>query len=495
MQPLTTHLNGTPFLIGVTGSGPEFKEVMNLLLRDDFAVAFPEVKLACVNGRGLPLPQSIPFYESVEALTQAMPDMDLLIVTDDADQDAARRNLPEGASLLNARAAGKLWRIMLSEQLCIDCRLHLEKAKSLFTTVIDELEEDVLLLDLDGRIIDLNRAAYSRRGLSREEMVGRHCWDVEGRGFCCDDHNGGCPLSRTVSSGEKAENVHSFVDDEGHMHFYRIYTYPVHDGQKVTSVLEIRRDITTRTNMELKLQQSEKMAAIGELATYIAHEIRNPMFAIGGFANSLLRSPSLDEPAREKVGIILDESKRMDKILKSLLNFAKPTDAKETVIDVNRVVQEVHELMSIGCDRQGIATRMELEPDMARAMGDPELLKQCVINIFKNAVEAMPDGGDLIIRTLMAPDRVVLQVEDTGSGIPEDIRSKVFNPFFSTKNKGSGFGLAMTKKIIEDMGGEVDLISRPGEGTRVTLSMLPRLAVATGLPTPVPVPGEKTGGR
>jgi signal transduction histidine kinase len=121
---------------------------------------------------------------------------------------------------------------------------------------------------------------------------------------------------------------------------------------------------------------------------------------------------------------------------------------------------------------------MELEAGMARVKANPEVIKQCLINLVKNAVEAMPDGGVLTIATGMARDHALLEVRDTGEGIPMEIRDKIFSPFFSTKGKGSGLGLAMTRKILDEIGGEVDLTSKEGEGTSIILQLPPTLAVA-----------------
>lgn len=358
------------------------------------------------------------------------------------------------------------------------CATDLIYANSLFRTIFEEVEEDILLLDADGVIVDTNKNVYERKNVDKEDVLGAYCQELEGREFCCDNMGRNCPLHTTLRTGGKAESVHTFVDEGGRMRYFRIYTYPVFNAaRQLTHVMEIRRDITHRKNMELRLQQSEKMAAIGELATYIAHEIRNPLFAIGGFANSLLRAPSLDDTAREKVGIILQESKRLDKILKSILNFARPTDARQTVVDLNQVVADTTELMTLGCEDKGITVNLDLGTNLAKVKGDAEMLKQCLINMFKNAIEAMPEGGELSVKTHMTSSHVAFELKDTGRGIPQELREKVFNPFFSTKEQGAGLGLPMTKKIIEEMGGNVELHSKQDEGTRVVLHLLPLLAV------------------
>jgi signal transduction histidine kinase len=156
------------------------------------------------------------------------------------------------------------------------------------------------------------------------------------------------------------------------------------------------------------------------------------------------------------------------------------------------VVRQTLDFMSLGCKQQGICLKERLPGGLAKAKGDPELLKQCLINIIKNSIEAMGDGGDLTVTTGMQDDMIFISVDDTGQGIPAEDLPKVFNPFFSTKDKGSGLGLAMTKKIVDELGGKVELESKPGTGTCVALFLPPALAVSDNDPIPPEArpPGE-----
>jgi len=249
------------------------------------------------------------------------------------------------------------------------------------------------------------------------------------------------------------------------------------DGPEFIHILRQDFPPSLSVIMKKKLQQSEQMAAIGELSTIIAHEIRNPLFAIGGFANALLRMPELSEKAQKKARIILDESKRLDKILKSILNFARPTRADISEVDVHEIIKQTMDLFEIACNKQNIHITLNLKSGLPRAKADPGLIKQGLINIIKNAMECMPDGGDLQIKTIMEDNMLCIKIKDTGPGIPAEHLSQIFNPFFSTKDKGSGLGLAMTKKIIDDLGGSLTIKSKVGQGTTVSLCLPPVLAV------------------
>ncbi len=482
MDTVTRHfLSATsrPFRLAIVGRGPLPAELVALFPARPGQAPFPWLEVVGVappdHDAGLPFPRSVPRFADERTLRETVADLDAILDL----QPGAGTSHDGDVSRLTARTVVRFLGLLASTQTHLGGISDVGYSASVLRTLFDEVEEDIVLLDTNGVIVDMNHNAHGRKGMTKEELLGLSCWELEGSRFCCERKDGFCPFRQTMKTGQKAESLHTYVDDEGRMHYFRVYTYPLFDaGKTLRGVMEIRRDITTRTNMELKLQQSEKMAAIGELATYIAHEIRNPLFAIGGFANSLLRSTSLGAADREKVAIILQESKRLDRILKSTLNFARPTQGHDGVTNVNRLVADVMNLLGMSAENQGVTVRVESDADLPRVKADPELIKQCLINLVKNATEAMPDGGALVVRTSVREMFVRLEVEDTGPGIAESLRPKLFNPFFSTKDKGSGLGLAMTKKIVEELGGRIELHSQEGVGTRVALYLPPVLADA-----------------
>lgn len=457
----------------------------------------------------------LPVFAGWREMLAAHPEISMVIETTGQQpliQDL-RLGLPAEVSLVERAAASFFLRLLSSDQMWLACKVDLMHTQTLLKNVIDQLKEEIVLTDSKGLVLDCNKALLNRLGVPKSEVAGRHLRNffllpetaapeggmvggmvggvaggvfggmAGGNGFgpaSGENHAPGglSPLELALATNQTAEATMPQVDDDGRMHYVREYIYPImNDSGAVSSLLCIRRDITSRTQMELRLQQSERLASIGELSTYIAHEIRNPLFAISGFANQLLRDAP-DEKCREKLGIIVAESRRLDGILKSILTFARPTESAPGLADVNNIVRETMDLMGMACESQGIEPILALTTDIPLVKADPELIKQGLINLVKNAVEAMPSGGLLTVRTGLAPAHVSLEVEDTGVGIAPELRDKVFSPFFSTKGKGSGLGLAMIKKFLDDMGGTVDLTSIPGEGTRVTLLLPPHLAVA-----------------
>jgi signal transduction histidine kinase len=286
--------------------------------------------------------------------------------------------------------------------------------------------------------------------------------------------DGECPLERSVRANNKVTAVYSRVNGPN-LQYFRIDVFPLPDDMGKPRYMLTRDNVTDLMQLQQRVQEAEKMAAIGELSTYIAHEIRNPLFAIGGFANALMRTPSLDESGREKAGIILEESQRLDGILKSILNFSKPVETDIGTVDLEKVVSQTVKIMSMGDEGRQVQTSLETIEKIPHARGNADLLKQCLINIIKNAHEAMPEGGKISVRLAQAGDMIEIAVTDTGVGIKDEAIAQIFNPFFSTKNKGAGLGLAMTKKLIQDMGGKLELSSKVGVGTSVRILLLPDL--------------------
>jgi two-component system, sporulation sensor kinase E len=423
-------------------------------------------------------------YTDPEAMVAARPDINLVVDLTGSPETvrALRRALPSSVALLDRACTVFLCCLLVMREVSGQCQTDLRGSRSLLNTIIDELPDDIFFLDDQGRILDVNRQVCERHGVDKQTLLHQSSSTVPaGPGqVACGPTRRDWPVLATLANRREQEALQTWMDEQGRVHYYQVTAYPVFDetGQ-MHRMIEVRRDVTLRTEMEKRLQQAEKLAAIGELSMYIAHEIRNPLFAIGGFANSLLRSQELTENSREKVRIILEESKRLDKILKSIINFARPTSSELAEVDANLVVAETVQVLGIGSQERGVTLDVRLGEEVPRIRADAEMLKQCLINLIKNALEAMPDGGRLTVTTAMQRRQVLISIEDTGHGIPVEIQDKIFNPFFTTKQTGSGagLGLAMTKKIISDLGGDLRLSSRPGKGTQVVLLLEPYVAM------------------
>jgi two-component system NtrC family sensor kinase len=213
-----------------------------------------------------------------------------------------------------------------------------------------------------------------------------------------------------------------------------------------------------------QLIQSAKLAAIGELASNVAHEINNPLTSIIGFAE-LSKEEDDMEAIRKGLEIIEKESLRARDIVKQLLGFARKKPLQLTEVKINDVAKEVVVLSSSQA-RMGRVKVIEEYGDVPVTTGDIDQLKQVFLNIITNAVHAMPDGGSITIRTSTLGEYILVSMTDTGHGISNEVRQRIFEPFFTTKKeKGTGLGLSISYRIIQDHGGRIDVESEEGKGT------------------------------
>lgn len=478
------------FSLGIVGSGPGFNSLLEIVFNEHYWDFMPVMRLVALSEPDHSLSKvealrerGVKVYPSCAQMLAAHPEIDILVELAGKrfKLKKLRDSLPEHISLIDHTAATFLCGLHTLYQMGAQCQIHLDRQRALIQTLIDEVRDDILVLDLAGRVEDVNKNVLLRLNLTKEDLLGKACreaYNLCGQQTPCGEANQDCPFFATRRTGERAEALITRVDPEGRLQYFRTYSYPVFNKAGALShVLVMRRDITARTYKEKHKQHTEKLTIIGEMSTYLAHEIRNPIMAIGGFANSLLRDERMDPKDRQKLTIILDETRRLDQMLTSILNFAKPSTLPAGNADVNQVVAETVDLMQVGYARQSLVFDVVTDPHLPRAMGEAEVLKQCVVNLVKNSIEAMPRGGRVSIRTGLREDFIALTVADTGRGMSDKEMANVFSPFFSTKHEGYGLGLAMIKKLVEELGGRIELTSKEGQGATVTLLLPPVLAV------------------
>ncbi|OGR30799.1 MAG: hypothetical protein A2139_07280 [Desulfobacca sp. RBG_16_60_12] len=241
------------------------------------------------------------------------------------------------------------------------------------------------------------------------------------------------------------------------------------DGREV-GVVGHFRDLRERKRLEEELLRSERLSALGRAAAHINHEIKNPLMLIGGFARQVLKDlPGDLEKDKEKLQIMVDEVQRLESFLAEVGSYAKISEPQKRLGDLNALVQETCHRLEPAIQEKGITLRLELDHDLPQVRFDPLHLRQVILNIAKNGIEAMPEGGTLTMVSGRQAGGVFVQISDTGEGMPPEILEKIFQPFFSTKPKGSGLGLAISQKIMEAHQGKITIESEPGKGSRVTL--------------------------
>ncbi|WP_415715072.1 two-component system sensor histidine kinase NtrB [Maridesulfovibrio sp.] len=461
--------------IGVVGRSFALS-VLSLLLHESSREAAGIVLEAgvLIDESGNPLQDGydFPLYADVGSMLAAHPSIKMVFeLSGEADLVRKLRiALPPEVALVELPAARFFLRLHATDRLWIACKANLMQTQALFKSVVDQFPEDIIIIGSNGLILDCNNHFVQRSGRDFAALQGENPLNYY------DALTSLCPVEDGFinvpdMSRENGELMFSETDDLGKIHFFRLYVYPItEEGKdKVVQLVVICRNITERTLIEQRLQQSERMATVGELSAYIAHEIRNPLMAMGGFAKVLIKDEGIDPAGREKIKIILEEAQRLDCLLKSILSFVRSRDVQKNNIDINKIAADAMQLLSLGCQLQGIEVEMDLDPRNPLGIGGAEQIRQCLINLVKNSMEAMPEGGKLNISSGVSERHVWLEVRDSGPGISDDQRTHIFDPFYSSKVNGNGLGLPMVKKIMEEFGGEVELASRPGLGTSVVL--------------------------
>jgi two-component system sensor kinase FixL len=342
---------------------------------------------------------------------------------------------------------------------------------SILRSAIENTNEAFITIDENHKVLFFNKAAEEIFGYRREEVIG-HDLNVIMAPDCSRDHYQAVKnylnTRLPIRIGHDTELVATRKNGE---------TFPANISFSVSEVYEktyftgIVRDLTETRTLQERVIRSERLAALGQVVAEISHEIKNPLMMIGGFARQLARQ-ARDEKSVTKLNIIKDEVLRLEELLKELRDFYLPRTLKTEDIDIYGLLTEVRSLVKDDCERKNIRTEFKTQGKPIIIEGDRDRLKQVFLNLVKNSIEAMEKGGNLSIQSKLNGDRVEISITDDGSGIPKSNQEKIFSPFFTTKRRGSGLGLSVSKRIIEEQAGSIIVFeSEEGKGTvfKITL--------------------------
>ncbi len=336
---------------------------------------------------------------------------------------------------------------------CLEERLL--SSPELLHGIIQTATDAIVAIDAQHRIILFNRAAEQIFGYRVEEALGQDLGILLPEGVAERHRTYVEEFLRTGESpvlGRIMEGLARRKDGS---------LFPVQISRSATKFDDswvftaIVRDMSLQKEMERRLLESEKLAAVGMAVSRIVHEIKNPLIAIGGLVLSLYKKEDRPEHKR-KLELILREVERLEKLLYDISDFAKPLSLELKDTDLVALCQESLEVYRPRLEEAGIKVRLKSDEKEIRAMVDGERLKEVLFNLFENALEAMADsGGELELEIKREGDRVLIYVRDTGPGIPEKLLPQLFTPFFTTKKKGTGLGLSISRKIVEAHGGNI----------------------------------------
>jgi PAS domain S-box-containing protein len=346
---------------------------------------------------------------------------------------------------------------------------EIQISRNLIRGIIDSVPMELALLDPEGTVLAANRALAERFGLEPATLVGMRYGVVLGS---WEDS----PAARTFATGQPQKLQRTLQEPSGQA-LLEMASIPLldHEGQP-HQVVEVWEDITERVALQTQLVRVEKLAAIGQLASSIAHEVGNPLQAIQGFLSLFLEQCAPETPNRRFLELAEEEIDRIVQVLARLRDLYRPRVDVVAPLQVNKLAEGVLLLTGKQLERSRIRVLRELDPALPSIPGVADQLKQVLLNLVLNAAEAMAEGGLLHVQThvrreLSGVECVVIAVTDTGVGIPPDQLPYIFDGLHTTKERGMGLGLYTSKAIVERHMGRISAQSTPGEGTTFTITL------------------------
>jgi signal transduction histidine kinase len=330
--------------------------------------------------------------------------------------------------------------------------------------IMANLQDGLMLFTRDQRAVLVSASIEAFLGKPRGEMLGSHAQEIFSR------HT---QLGRTVLNAFAAHQpIHMIeVSGDNGIEMQVSFDFIEQDGQELGALLTMR-DAESMRKIEDEIEVSRRLANIGKLTSGVAHEVKNPINSIVVHLEILrntLHEPDAD--AQRHMDVISSEIQRLDRVVQTLVDFTRPVELKLADIDLRSLVEQVVFMAKPDCERHGVRLFIEIGEEPLLTRVDADLIKQALLNIVINAVQAMENGGTLSIRASRRDDDAQLEIQDTGPGIPPPIRDKIFNLYFTTKKSGSGIGLAMTYRIMQLHNGSVHFDTRSGEGTTFYLTL------------------------
>lgn len=340
----------------------------------------------------------------------------------------------------------------------------LSNISAISSEMINNLPEGVILTDSEVRIYYINEIAATILGIEAKSAIGKNTDDL---------------LPSTISSisvstarnGRAAEKEINIQQRDGKtIPVSVIATEVVAKDGAFVGQMYLLKDLSQIKHLQREIQKKDKLAAIGNLAAGVAHEVRNPLSSIKGYASYFKNLFAENSENRAAAEVLVNETDRLNRVITELLEISRPSDIKPKTVDIRSVIDATLRLIQPDSSQQ-TKTEMSLNiaDDSQEAFIDPDRFVQVLMNIYLNSIQAMPDGGLLRTDVFSRNDHLVIVISDTGGGMSEETMSQLFNPYFTTKNTGTGLGMAIVQKIIDAHNGEIAVSSEEGKGTVITM--------------------------
>ncbi len=495
------------FNLAIVGGGRACKFFLDLLAEESFPYLDIRIKCVCdINpkAQGMLLAQKmgIPTMDNFKKLFE-IKDLDAVIELTNS------KALPELIAMRPERVGviehniGRLLRYLFE----INQKLMLEKRrtgmeKGYYDILFKQSNLGVVVLDRDFTIVDANDVYLRAVRKTGRHVIGKKCHEVV-KGFFapCPATEPGfeCPLIKTLETGTSSHIIHDYPVSKDKTAYFNIATYPVRDqNNEIFRVIELWRDITSEMTQKWankvkrleadmkKIIQEDRLVSLGKLVASSVHEINNPIQGLLTFSymmEEMIGKNHLETEDIEKFKMFLPhmtrELERCGQIVSGLLAFSRESPLEFIGVDVNTILDSVISLTSHKLALSNIALKTEIFPKPLLVYGDCNQLQQCFLNLIFNSIEAMPDGGEILISTETTSqnnnNKVKVQINDNGIGISKKDMEHIFDPFFTTKavGEGTGLGLSIVYGIIKEHDGTINVDSTPGLGTSFTI-LLPQ---------------------
>lgn len=337
-----------------------------------------------------------------------------------------------------------------------------ENIESYNENILQCVTSGVMTFDIHCKLTTINRAAEEILCINREQAVGTSCQDLFGNSTVTET------IHNTIKSGTPSARMEAMLDRAGGRIWLGYNTAVLTDrhNSAIGSILSFS-DLTEVKRLQEQMELRERLTALGEMSAGIAHELRNPMAVISGYLNLL--SKKTDPAAQEAIRSIANEINGMNRIIGDLLAFARPASLNRVTVGIKEMVETC---LAGVLQAKGEVPRITtvVNVDDAEMSLDEVLMRQAITNLIQNAVEAMPDGGTLTIESQGNREYRII-IRDTGLGMPAERLKKIFLPFYTTKDKGVGLGLALVHKIVLSHGGRIEVASKEGSGTTFSVAL------------------------
>ncbi len=348
-------------------------------------------------------------------------------------------------------------------------QLRLGKMTAFTDILISSLPVGLIATDSSGVVRICNGSARELLGVDAGQVLGK-------MPEVCLPHRLARMFSGTKMDNHKGRQAEVTLHPESAkrrtLHLASVVV--LDDDQSFAGEVLLIRDLTTMKYLEKELQRNERLAALGKMAAGVAHELRNPLSSIKGLAVILRSGFAAPSHEAETADILVKEVERLNRSIGELLDYARPGQLRVEQASIPEIIGKTVSLVRGDAQSYGITIRLDTADDLPQVSVDIDKMNQVFLNLFLNAIQAMEHGGELTVRTELSEQTMVIVVRDTGIGVPLENLSRIFDPYFTTKNDGTGLGLAMSSKIVEEHGGHLEVNSAAGKWTEMRI-ILPLL--------------------